>query len=130
MAYPIKRNTPWYKYAARLRSDHVRRTRECPRCGLQRETIEFAALMPKPESTPDRCPKCFIGPGKVKRTIRRGGYNFSHKIQESIGCVIRRRKCTECKHKWSTYETLLKAALHPDITRCQCGARMKVRRKR
>lgn len=129
MAYPMKHREPWYQYAANRRSDHLRRVRVCVRCGLERETIEFSTKMPKPASTPDRCPKCIIGPGRVRYVKRRGEPNFAHKTQESIGCVVRKRRCTECKTTWTTYETLPGAARHPDITRCECGARMRPRRR-
>lgn len=128
----MKRREPWYQRATR-REDCIRRGRACPLCYAARETVEFTALYPAPASTPDRCPECITGFGRVKATryaddmkLGPARYRPHRMIAVGAGPVVRIRKCQDCQHKWTTLETLPGAAPCWDVSRCECGKRMTI----
>lgn len=125
-------STAWYKLASR-RKMNLHRVRRCP-CGQERPTVEFSGVMPSPKSPPDRCPRCFVGQGRVTRISYWSSmpvFFDKSKLRAPRGSVYRRRQCVECGEEWRTYETLVDGEIPEteDIAQCSCGKRMTLRRK-
>jgi hypothetical protein len=131
MSYPVKQKNPepWFKRAIRRTKHKILRVRQC-RCGETRETVEIhGRRKPTPQSTPDRCPACFIGPGRIQSMNYADNKPTTFKATEGIppGSTYRKRRFTYFGTTWGTFELLTSGFPMRDITRCHCGLRMKIR---
>ncbi len=124
------REEPWHQPASR-RKHNIERIRQCDNCGMLVQTVEFHETRgePVPESTPDRCPECIVGPGRVIATRYPGDRYVGKGSMLKKGAVVRARQCACCKHRWATNEMYRGGRSHLDITRCSCGHRMRVKRR-